>query len=503
MKKYRAVILLLCLVLAMGGCASKDMATEKTVLPAPVPAQAPRNDSRQDVERTALLYLPSVDGDKLVTVPVEAGFSVSRHPAEKLCRLLLEHPGNEYALSLPREATLSDVHPVEVSGNTATVILAAGALRLSQEEVLVVSQALANTLGQLEDVQYVNVLINGVQPGLDLAATQPAGCYQPVAQMEMSAQRNRAVSGKNTSRQTISTALYYPLAGARGIVCEARPLSFDSLAYADVLKTLLSALAEGPQVLQGIPGYPDFFSYLIEEPLVAEENGTKYVALHFDAALNEAIIEHGITRSVMSASLVYTFTTFIPGVEGVKIRIGEERIGSLTPAATLSGAGETIVFEDELMRRDDFSGFLLSGCTLHFSGTDGKLHRVIRMVPYYESRNVRFLVGQLMQGSQDYDSAENLLPVLPQGIRDADLLGVAMEEDTLVLHFSDHLAALSQGMDERQERNMIYAMVNTLCELPGVKKVRFMINDRQPDTLAGALYLPGSFLPSRDILSDE
>ena len=503
MKKHTAAILLLCLVMVLGGCATKGVVTEQAVLPSPQPPEAPYNDSRQDVKRTVLLYLPSAGGEKLVTVPVEAELSVSRHPAEALCRLLYTYPGNEYAAAFSPDVALSGVHPVEVSGNTATVILSAGALRLNHEELFLVCQATANTLGQLEDIQYVNVLINGVQPGLDLAATQPAGCYQPVAQLETSAQWSRAVSGKNASRQTISAAVYYPAAGARGIVCEARPLSFGSLEYTDVLQTLLAALSEGPEALQGIPRYPDFSLYLSQEPAVVEENGTKRVVLYFDASLNGAIIEHGITRSVMAASLVYTFTTFIPGVEGVEIHIGDEMITSLTPTATLTGAGETIVFENGLMKRSALSGFLLSGCTLYFAGEDGKLHRVTRMVPCYENRNVRFVIGQLMKGSQDYDSVEKLQPVLPAGLRDADLIGVSMEGDTLVLHFSENLMTLCGGMDETRERNMIYAMVNTLCELPQVKKVRFLINGQQPQTLAGALYLPGSCLPNRDILSAE
>lgn len=503
MKKNRAAILLLCLVMGLTGCASQGVVTEQVALPAPQLPQAPYNDSRQDVEQTVLLYLPSVGGEKLVTVPVKAAFSVSRHPAEALCRILYAYPGNDYAAAFPEDVALSGAHPVEVSGNTVTVILSAGALRLTHEELFMVCQATANTLGQLDEVQYVNVLINGVQPGLDLAATQPAGCYQPVAQPELSAQRSRVLSGKSVSRQTISTALYYPAAGARGIVCEARPLSFGSLEYTDVLQTLLSALSEGPEALQGVPRYPDFALYMSREPAVVEENGTRRVVLYFDASLNGAIIEHGITRSVMAASLVYTFTTFIPGVEGVEIHIGDEMITSLTPTATLTGAGETIEFENGLMKRSDLSGFLLNGCTLYFAGTDEKLHRVTRTVPYYESRNVRFILGQLMKGSQDFDSEEKLQPVLPAGLRDADLIGVSMEGDTLVLHFSENLMAMCAGMDKTRERNMIYAVVNSLCELPQVKRVQFLVNGQQPDTLAGTIYLPGSFLPNRDILSSE
>ena len=74
MKKNRAAILLLCLVMGLTGCASQGVVTEQVALPAPQLPQAPYNDSRQDVEQTVLLYLPSVGGEKLVTVPVRRRF---------------------------------------------------------------------------------------------------------------------------------------------------------------------------------------------------------------------------------------------------------------------------------------------------------------------------------------------------------------------------------------------------------------------------------------------
>lgn len=489
---------LLCVLVLLGGCASQDKETQSQTLPTPSPAEAPYNDSMQDAVRTVLLYLPSADGDKLVTVPVEEAFSVSRHPAEKLCRLLYEHPGNDYAAALPEGVELSSAQPVEVTGNTVTVSLAPGALRLTKEEMFLVCQATANTLGQMEDVQYVNVLINGVQPGLDLAATQPAGCFQQAAQTELDVLHNRMIIGADASRKTIAAALYYPAAGSRGIVCEARPLSFDSLESAQMLKTILSALAEGPVSLQGLPRFPDFFQHLEGEPRVVQENGAKRVVLHFKKSLNDALPPLGMTQSVMAASLVYTFTTFMPGVEGVEIHIGDEMLQSLTTLA-----GETIEFENGLMKRSDMTGFLYSDCTLYFAGDDGMLHRVTRMVPYYEARNVRFIIHQLMAGPQKDDGTEKLQSVLPKGLREADLLGVTMDGDTLVLHFSEQLVILSKGMGQQQERNMVYAMVNSLCELPYVKKVRFMVNGGQPEALAGYLYLPGNFLPNPDIVSDK
>lgn len=497
----RALLCLLCVMVGLGGCASREEAPAQPTLPPPEEAaMIPLNDTQQGSEQTVLLYLPSVDGTALAAVPATASLSVSRHNAEALCRLLFAAQGNEYALALPGDVQLSGTQPVEISGDVATVSLAASALRLSHEELFTVCQAITNTLCQFGDVQYVNVLINGVQPGMDVAATLPAGCFRENTKDDLSTLWNREASAKTASRHTWPVALYYPSAGARGIVCEARSLSFDSLETEDMLLTLLKALHVGPVALPELPSYPDLEAYLLQTPRVLDVNGSRRAVLYFDTALNTAIIENGITRSVMAASLVYTITTFMPGVEGVEIHIGEEMVSSLTPSATYTGAGETIHFDNNLMRRGDFSAFLLDGCTLYFADGNGKLREVTRMVPFYESRNVRSIFNQLIRGTQPYDSVEKLQPVLPEGLRDADLIGVAFSDDTLILNFSQHWAELCREMDEQAEKQMIYAMVNALCRLQGVKRVQFLVNGTQPETLAGYMYIPGSFLPHLDLV---
>jgi germination protein M len=154
------------------------------------------------------------------------------------------------------------------------------------------------------------------------------------------------------------------------------------------------------------------------------------------------------------------------------------------------------------MRRRDFSGFLLAECALYFADAQGKLAKIYRPVPFYESSSARTLVEQLMLGPQPFDSRSGLSAVLPQGLRSADLLGVGFEDQTLLLNFSTQLAALARGMDGKAEARMVYALVNTLCELPGVRRAALFIQGSQPDSLAGAIYLPGDFLPNTDLIAE-
>ncbi|MBR1584189.1 MAG: GerMN domain-containing protein [Clostridia bacterium] len=500
---------LLCVLMAgallLTGCASNTEgapAAQLTLPPVNLKRAAPENDVNQSYRQTVLLYLPSLDGSQLIAVPVTATLSAARHRAETLCEMLFAHTGTDNARPVAGDVTLtlSGTEAVEVSGNVATVSLGASALRLSHEELFAVGQALANTLCQFGDLQYVNVLIAGVQPGLNVAATLPAGCFQNNTREDLATLWARASAPSSAARRSFAAALYYPAPAGKGILCEARMLSFSGADLPAMAVTLLEALSAGAESLPGVPRCPDFKGLLSADPVVDDAGGTRRLVLRFSEDMNAALTDSGITRSVMAAALTYTFTTFLPGIEGVEMRIGGELLTSLTPSGTYFGAGDTMLFQDGLMRRRDFSAFLLAHCTLFFANSRGKLTRVYRPIPFYETHNARALIQQLMMGPQPYDSQLGLSAVLPQGLRDADLIGVSFENNTLLLNFSAQLQALAEDFDAPAERRMVYALVNTLCELQGIDKAAVYILGSQPDILIREVFLPGDFLPNYNLI---
>ena len=496
---------LLCAIcLALCGCVSREtaMAPQITLPPAQEKRPAPENDTRQGYSQTLLLYLPSLDGTQLLSVPQTVNLSASQHSAAALCEMLLAHPGTDVTAPVGGDVTISltDTDAVEVSGQTVTVILAASALRLSHEQLFTVGQALANTLCQTGDVQYVNVLVSGTQPGLNIAATLPAGSYQGNTREDLSSLWARASAPLGTGRRSFAATLYFPAPSGKGILCESRTLSFPEQNLAGMASTLLDALSAGSESLPKVPQCPDLKGMLLDAPAVSEAGGARRLILHFSEELNATLINAGITRSVMMASLCCTMTTFLPGIEGIEVHIGSEQVTSLTPSGTYNRAGETITFSDGIMRRRDFSGFLLSECTLYFADEEGSLVPVQRPVPFYEACSARALLAELMLGPQPFDSQTGLSPVLPAGLRDADLLGVAYADGAMLLNFSSQLSALAASFSKEAEQSLIYGTVNTLCELPPVKKVVFFIQGQQPESLAGAVYLPGDFLPNLDLV---
>ena len=501
------------LSLPMGGCVggvdvlNKDAGV--TLPPTETRYAAPTGDTNQETSQTVLLYVPNAAGTRLVARSERITLSAARHPAEAALRSLFAFAGDEDAQPLTRDAALqlSPVNPVEISGGTAAVNLGASALTLSHADFYMVCQAIANTLTQWGDIQYVNVLVSSTQPGLDVGANVPAGCFQQnlndsIDALTAAAATQAAVPADR--RVSLQATLYFPAYSGRGILAENRTLSFDGRSKPVLIEGLLSALSQGAQRLTNVPAMPALTDFLSEAPAVQEiaVSGGQRAVLRFQQNFNDTLIAAGVPRSVMMAALTYTLTSFVPGLNGVTVYIGEELVSAVVPNGLYEGAGEPISFAEGVMRRSDFSKFLLDNCTLYLGDGAGHLRAVQRPVPYYETRSARYLLGCLMQGPQNGDSRGDIQPVLPENLSDADLLGVGLRDSVMLLNFTQHFAAAAEGYDETAERLLVYAVANTLCELPAVRSVCFFINGAQPETLAGKLYLPGEFLKNGSLVRE-
>lgn len=503
--KRRGAALLCAAVLSLTGCTSSIPAlnheTSVTLPPTQVSWKAPTGDTSQEVSQAVLLYVPDNTGTRLIAQNDRVSYSAAKHPAEATLRQLFAFQGAGSASALTQNTTLqlSTVNPVEISGDTATVNLGASALTLSHDELYVVCQAIANTLCQWGDIQYVNVLVSSTQPGLDVAASVPAGCFTQnlTDTIDMLSSYAQSLSQTGADRRFSTAAtLYYPVLSGRGILAETRVLNFASRSKTTLIETLLDALSSGAQSVKGVPGVPPLASYLNEAPAVRDVavSGGQHAVLRFRSSFNDALISAGIPRSVMMAALTYTITTFVPGISGVTVYIGEEQVTAVVPSGIYEGAGETISFDGGMMRRSHFSAFLLSQCTLYFADGEGKLCAVQRPVPYYQTRSARYLINCLMQGPQPCDTPGGQQSVLPAGLKDADLLGVAVNGGRVLLNLSQHFMNACSDYDENAERLLIYAIVNTLTELPGIDRAAMFIAGSQPESLCGAMYLPGEFM---------
>ena len=509
MRKKRLVALLTACLIILGGCSSVPVRdTADVTLPPPSsPYSAPLGDQSEEIIQRVSLSLPSPVTGQLTMVSDRLALPAARHPAETVLTRLFSFQSNDQALAISENDALQLMsgRGVELSGGTAVVNLAASALSLSAQELFLAGMAIANTLSQWGDIRHVNILVNDQHPGLDPAATVPLGSLvadtTPGAAASLWEARGSQRTGNVQGGFSLGATLYFPAAAGRGILAEGRTVSFHDAGLSSMASSLLGALSAGASTLPGVPQLPDLNALLTSNPLVEELPGAqgRIILLSFSESANEQLIAAGIPRSVMMASLCLTLTTFLPGLAGIKVRIGTEIISAVVPAGTLEGAGQEIFFEDQVMRRTDFRHFLLDYCTLYFADGTGALARTRRAIPYHQTRSPRYVLNELLTGPQYTDSNPALLPVLPEGLRDADWLGITRHSDTLVLNISAAAGELFKPLDEVQERLMVYSLVNTLAELEGISKVQFFIDGKQEGRFARQIDIAGSFLPSAGI----
>lgn len=508
----RPLCLGLCLALALAtltSCAgnsvpiTEDVAPAYTLPPARMPYVAPIGDATLEYTADATMHFPSRDGMTLTTVTTPVACSASRPHAESILRTALTFTGDGLAGPLfgGVDVQLAGVNPVEVSRNVATVNLSAPALQLDRRAFYIACQAIANTLTELDEIQYVNVLVADRQVGLDIASTLPTGAFQRTLSRNAGALYEQAIAQRTeagaAARLTSVAALYFPLGSKPGLMSEARSVAFADQSPETMSRALIAALGES----ESGAAMPELGDLLLEEPYVSEaaDTGLRVLELRFSEDLDIALTQAGLTRTDAMASLVYTLCSYLPNLSGVRVWVGEE----LLEALPVEGA-EELRFTDGMQRRADYAALLMDRSTLYFADAEGHgLVRVERPVPYYLANSPRQLILLLAQGPRSADSARGQALLPADGLRDADILGISLQEGTLLVNFSAAFEQAVSAMDAERERLFVYALTNTLLRNPAIHRAAYFVAGAQPERLAGEIAWAGFFYPNPGLASDN
>ena len=189
-------------------------------------------------------------------------------------------------------------------------------------------------------------------------------------------------------------------------------------------------------------------------------------------------------------------------LDGVVVHIGDKLVDKLTEEESLDGREQR--FEGGILMRQDFSAYLAEYCRLYFPTQSGDmLAGVNRPVPQKQSFIPRALFRQLLEGPQRADAKEGLAPALPEGISDADIIGLQIVDDVALINVSQAFADACADLSPQKERNVIYTIVNTMTELSQVRRVCFFVNGAQVASLAGSMEMRGYFVRNPGIILQE
>ena len=496
-----AALVLLAAVLS--GCGQIPVGQETaetlpTLPPAAVEWEAPDGDQTEGEEGLWTLYLPGKNGLNLVAqhVPSVPGL-LRTEMLEAITRELLSFPANQQVDSLGggAELTLYGANPVEYSGGVVTVNLGSSALSLSYRAFYTLSLALASTLCEGDSVRCVNVLVAGRSVGLDTSGSLAMGSLiahpgenLPVLWEQMEARRTPVGASSADTPLTSYLTLYYPLADGRGISCENRTLNFPGQAGKQITEEILNSLSHGAMYLTGTADWPDLTGQLAYEPLASDlADGGRMITLTFREDTEEVWRQAGLDTACAAAALCCSLTTFIPGLAGVAIRIGDRPLTQV-----ISERFGTISVPGGLFRREQFIPLLMGRTTVYLS-RDGMLVPVEKTIDRERADSPRQQLAVLMEGVAASDQAEGLEAPLPEAVGDEDILGIALQGDTLLVNLSESMRAEIQAFGAEKETLLCYSMVNTLCENTGARNVCFFFEGEQVETIAGEIYWAGVF----------
>lgn len=489
MRKFRCLTALLLCAALLTGCTASVPTQPAPVLPSPIPGpEAPIGDAGLQREAVVSLHLPSLNGQSLLTIHETLSLPRDRHPAETILSALLSHPGNSRVrpISGSVQLSLSGANPVEISGNVCTVNLSASALQLTMQDLYNAALCISTTLCGMDDIHYVNLLIAGTPVAMDVGGHLPLGALNgstgaelPVQWEQFSARRTPAGELPAHTPFSATATLYFPLLDGSGIAAEPRRIAFPGQHPQQQVIALLTALSDGARLLENAAGLPDLNATLLFAPEVTQlDSGGRRVTLHFTADVKERLLAAGCDPSAAFAAITTTLTTFVPTLQQVCILVGDGALTSL-----YSKDLGSLLFPGGLMNRSAFNHALMGQATVYVPAEYG-LNAKTLSLPYRSAVSPRTILLAL---------AAPQMNALPAGLTDADVLGLSVVDDTLLVNLSARYAEIIRASSDDQ-RLAAYAAVNTLCEMLNVRRVRFYFSGEQVESLGGSLCWDGEFL---------
>ncbi len=489
--RFARLLIVLLVPALLAGCASltfvPERANEYRTLPpaASDNLTAPVGDSAAEYTgRFTLNYIAS-DQQTLVAVSRTMRLTGEDLLSEKVMERLLDPPDTLPGV-LPIAPAGTKLIWVEQSEGIATVNLSEDVLSLTEQELTWMRAAIAGTLVGIDGIKYVNVLIGGRE---ESALSLPTGTLTRTdgnltalwAQQEADQERFSGADGRLDRNAT----LYFPSRDGAYLLPEAHAVRFTSDAYALELIRQLAGGNTNRVLPEG--------AILTADPTVDTlADGRRVITLKLVAEFEDLLRQAGISQGIAYGALALTLCRFVPEIDGLRITVGG------APLASVSLPDRVISPVDGVISPEDFDSLIGRVAQVYLTDVQtGKLRLISRAMERSAALSPRVLVEQVLEGPTAYE--KNAAAVAPPGVGKADIEGVRIEDDVALVNLSGNFYRSCQQLGENEERNLVYALVNTLCGLDQVRKVRFFIDGQTVDTLVSVISLRGVLMPNPGI----
>lgn len=494
-KRMLCLALALCAGLVMSGCTGRsgeEKAPSPTLAPAVVELKAPDGDRSVRKAGDYTIYLPGPNELQLRTQTVHLEETNLKDTAETLVRLLLDSNNAAQGQSL----ALYHSEPPEISGGICTVNLDPSALWMDYSNYYKLSVALATTLCALDEISGVNVLTANQSVALDVTGSLPMGTLSghpgenlPVLWEQMAAKRTPLGTDSSQTPLSAAVTVYYPLKDGRGIGCESRMMNFPGQKPDQLAAVLVDAVNEAVHRKDGNAGLPNLADYMLHVPVTSVlDDGGKLITVSFRENIRDLAEEWNTDRSCLIAAVVCTLSTFVPGVTAVCVRVGDTLMTEMDSTRYSVG---TIL--GGLIRRETAEMFLTGSANVFFE-KNGRLAMCEKPVERDMTDSPRAVLEAILEGPDRREREAGILPTIPETVSGDDILGIAAEDDMLLVNLSETFRKAIEAAGPEKEALLCYSIVNSLCLNSGMKRVCFFFEGKQAETIAGGLYWGGVFM---------
>ncbi len=497
-------LILCCLILT--SCSRVEVYPD----PLPIEIQTPPEPSEEDTYFDATLFVYSSTDyytfeETSVRLPLDGYKSRAHIAVETLLEIDPIYHNGYMDLSLDY---------TEIIGNVLLVYLV-GEVPEDRRDFVVVRGAIASTAAaNQEEITHTILLVNGIQPGYngrpisplaplsqsllqhlsEMDATYNPELYSPLLREE----DDEATSVEALAYEQWEAMLCFPDTSGNHITNELADIRYEKdLPVNEIASYVLHALAVGPtRNSEFASPFPSSFPLLhcydiqmIDEsgsPLEPDEDGVLP-----DGPYHLALFAHnegeGLLDARLYAATAYSLLTFLPEISGLRIYLGEE---PLTPSYLLMSTENKVHFE--LSDFDDYPGMPLTFFVPDKSNS--LLNPVTYFVPSEDAFSPMARLFTLLSDS---------LQAFPYtGISAEDILSVEIADDIAIINWRAGFKKKIERAIEREsiekanarERMIIYAIVNTLCEIDGIERVWMLEEGHAISGAAGMIDLSGPLL---------
>jgi germination protein M len=465
---FGLIALVMLLVLPIVACSNSKPPSEQQSSDADEQKQ---NASQQQPEKTAVtLYFTDKNFEKLVTESREIEVQPGRTLVETVLEELFKGPRqSEHETAIPPDAKLLKVSQAE---NIVTVDVSKE-FDVGDIQGIVARIMVANTLTELPGVKYVKFYKEGQE--YIGASGEPLGLMT-----KTETPQEQLASETQSADDTVkkyNMILYFAGSQAMYVVPEVREVNIVGQRYA---QTAIEELIKGPTTPGLYPTIPNGTKL----KSIKIENGTAVV--DFSKEFKENHPGGSAGELITINSIVNTLTEFT-SIKNVKFLIeGKEN-------ETLAGH---VIFDQPFTRNEDIIGQRI---ILYFSNKDANyLIPEYRDIQHDEPNVVKRIVQELIKGPM----AEGLEPTMPEGLTEKDILDAKINGDTAIVNFSSNLKTRHKG-GSAGETLTVYSIVNSITELPNIKRVQILIDGKVQDTLAGHMALDEPIMRNPNLIKEQ